>query len=188
MLETNIYYIYPQNLKMITWAKPNSAELSEYQKTYINLVPAGNILQILENNLQETLKLTANLSKEKLSFRYAEGKWSIPQIIVHIIDSERIFAYRILCIARGDKTPLPGFEENNYAKNSNADSRNFTDILEEFQSVRNATITLLKSFTNETLLHRGITNKTDISVHQIIYMLTGHEMHHQTVLKEKYLN
>ena len=108
--------------------------------------------------------------------------------IVHISDSERIFAYRILCISRGDKTPLPGFEENDYANASNADKRNFTDILEEFQSVRHATVTLLKSFTNETLSNRGISNKTDISVHQLVYMLTGHEMHHQKVLKEKYLN
>lgn len=173
---------------MITWTKPNSSELSEYQKTYVNLVPDGNILKTLENNFQETLKLTANLSKEKLNFRYAPGKWSIPELILHICDCERIFAYRILCIARGDKTPLPGFEEDDYAKNSNAAARNFTDILEEFHSVRNATLTLLKSFTNETLSRRGISNKTDISVHQLIYMLTGHEMHHQKVIKGKYLN
>ncbi len=172
----------------LNWTKPHASELSTYQKKYIDLVPEGDLNQILENNFQTTLKLVANLSKEKLNYRYAEGKWCIPELLIHIMDCERIFSYRILCIARGDKTPLPGFDENNYAKNSNANERNFTEILEEFQSVRNSTLTLLKSLNNKTALQKGICNNTEISVQQIAYMLAGHELHHQTVLKEKYLS
>ena len=172
----------------LTWTKPTASELSAYQKKYIDLVPDGDLNLILENNFQSALKLVSDLSNEKLNFRYASGKWCIPEIMIHICDCERIFVYRILCIARGDKTPLPGFDENNYAKNSNASERNFTEILNEFRSVRNATLSLLKSLNEKNILNKGISNSTEISVQQIAYMLAGHELHHLNVIKQKYLS
>jgi uncharacterized damage-inducible protein DinB len=169
------------------WIKPALADLAPYQRPYVELVPEGNLADILEGNAKSTGQLLASLSPEKLKFRYAEGKWSIPQMLMHIIDAERIFSYRILCIARGDKTPLPGFEENDYAKASNQDERNFKDILEEYQSMRKATICLFKSLNNEMLSRTGISNTKEVSVNALCYVVTGHEMHHLKVIKTKYL-
>ena len=107
------------------WIKPDPSKLTEYQRSYVNLVPDGELPNILDDLLKETIGLLAALPPDKLSYRYAPGKWSIPQILLHITDTERIFSYRILCIARGDKTPLPGFEENDYAAASKADERGF---------------------------------------------------------------
>jgi hypothetical protein len=104
-----------------------------------------------------------------------------------MIDTERIFSYRILCIARGDKTPLPGYEENDYAQACNADERNFNDIIEEYINVRKSTLSLIKSLKADYLLNQGISNNTPVSVVTLCYILAGHEMHHVNVIKEKYL-
>jgi hypothetical protein len=175
------------NTMATTFTKPDSSQLTAYQKIYIDKVPDGELTEILENNIQYTLKMMRSLSSEELSYRYAEGKWTIPEIMLHISDSERIFAYRMLCIARGDKTPLPGFEENDYAKTSQANARSFMDILDELVSVRKATITLMKSFTHEMVLRKGTSNNMPVSVQQLAYMLTGHGLHHLAVIREKYL-
>jgi len=171
----------------INWIKPNSAELTPYQRGYVDLVPEGDLTVILSDNAKSTFQLLSTLSIEKLKYRYAEGKWSIPQILVHMIDAERIFSYRILCIARGDKTPLPGFEENDYAKASNADERDFKDVLEEYLSVRKSTLSLLRSLNNNHVLNKGIANNNPVAAITVCYMLAGHEIHHIAVLKEKYL-
>src|ERR1041384_1874877 len=119
---------------MNTWTKPDPSSLTSYQRGYVDLVPGGDLIALLEKNGKATSRLAASLAPEKLKYRYAEGKWSIPQILVHVTDTERIFSYRILCIARGDKTPLPGFEQDDYAHSSGADERNFSDIIEEFSN------------------------------------------------------
>lgn len=172
---------------MLTWKKPDPAELTSYQRAYADLVPEGDLAIILEGNLKSSVQLLSSLSAEKLKYRYAEGKWSIPQILVHVIDTERIFSYRILCIARGDRTPLPGYEENDYAKASNADERAFKDILEEYVNVRKATLSLFNSLSTKMLSNRGISNNKETSVCTLCYMLAGHEIHHMNVIKEKYL-
>ncbi len=172
----------------ISWKHPDPSTLSAYQKSYIDYVPGGDLVRILEQNMEASIQLAKNIPKEKLSYRYAEGKWSIPEIFVHISDCERIFSYRILRISRGDKTPLAGFEQDEYAKEANVNERNFEDILEEFIAVRRATISLLKSFNNNLIERTGIANNTEISVLKIAYMLAGHEMHHIKVMKEKYLS
>lgn len=171
----------------IVWRKPSNEVLSAYQRTYIDKVPAGDLIGILYSNGQITLQLLQNISKEERSYVYAMGKWNIAEILVHIIDTERIFAYRALRIARGDKTPLPGYEQNDYIQNCNANERDFKEILEEFDSVRKATISLFKSFTNEMLKNSGVSNNMDLTVNEIAYMLAGHEMHHIEVIRKKYL-
>ena len=170
------------------WTKPDASSLSAYQRGYIDLVPAGDLTEILEKNLQNTLLLVSSLGSEKLRFRYAPGKWSIPQILVHMIDTERIFSYRVLRISRGDQTPLPGYEENDYAAASRADERDFKDILEEYSSVRKATLSLFKSLSAEDLLRKGTSNGKEISAGALCYMLAGHEIHHCKVIKDKYLS
>lgn len=171
----------------INWTKPNPSTLTAYQKAYVDLVREGDLIHILDGNSKRVFQLLFSLTSDKLKYRYAEGKWSIPQILVHMIDTERIFSYRILCIARGDKTPLPGYEENDYAKACNADERNFNDILEEYIIVRKSTLSLLKSLNESYLLNQGITNNTPVSVLTLCYMLAGHEIHHVSVIKEKYI-
>lgn len=170
-----------------TWTKPDPSEMTSYQRSYADLVPEGDLLSVLEKNSKEVVQLLSPLSPEKLKYRYAEGKWSIPQLLVHVMDAERIFSYRILCIARGDKTPLPGFEEDDYARNSNADERAFSEVLEEYINVRKATISLLKSLNDSLLSNTGISNTKKVSVRTLCYILAGHEIHHVNVLKEKYL-
>jgi hypothetical protein len=171
----------------INWKKPDASELNAYQKGYIDLAPEGDLIVTLENNLEKTLRLIEPLSSKKLKYRYAENKWSIPEIIVHMIDAERVFSYRMLCIARGDKSAFPGYEQDDYVAASAADERDFKNIIEEYVAVRKATLCLLKSFNNEMLNETGTANNTKISVKAISYMLAGHEIHHIKVINEKYL-
>jgi uncharacterized damage-inducible protein DinB len=129
-----------------------------------------------------------SLPEEKLTYRYAKNKWTIKEILVHIIDDERIYAYRALCFARNDKTELPGFEQDDYALFSNANERSIENILNEYEAVRNATITLFESFDEAALLRKGIANKNGATVRALGYHLAGHELHHINIIKEKYLN
>ena len=124
---------------------------------------------------------------DKFDYRYAEGKWTIKEIIQHIIDTERILAYRALRISRNDSTPLPGFDENNYANNTAANTRSLQDLLTELSAVRHSNLLLFKSFSKEQLLSRGIASDQPISVRAIGFMLIGHQKHHQKVFAERYL-
>jgi DinB family protein len=174
---------------MVTiWKKPNSSELTPYMKSYIELVPEGSLPEILEANLDNSLQFLKNITPDKLKSTYAIGKWTIPEIIVHIMDTERVFAYRLLRIARGDKTNLPGYEQDDYVKECYANERDFEEILQEYTNLRRSTISLLKGLSNKLLLRYGNANNMNVTVVQLAYMLTGHEIHHIKVIKEKYLN
>ena len=128
-----------------------------------------------------------SISFFKHEFRYAEGKWTIKDIILHLIDAERIFAYRALRIARNDKTALPGFEENDYVVTANANNREYESLFTEYETVRNATISLFKTFTSEDFLRLGTASNNSISVRAIGYITLGHELHHKNVILERYL-
>lgn len=171
----------------VIWNKPPDEILTAYQKSYVDKVPVGNLPDILHLHGEKTLELLHNLTETERKYLYSDGKWSIAQVLVHIIDTERIFTYRALRIARGDKTPLPAFEENNYVQNCNANERSFEEILEEYDCVRKATVSLLKSFTNEMLQNSGVSNNMNVTVNAIAYMLAGHDIHHVEVLKERYI-
>lgn len=163
-------------------------EFPEYFVSYINEVKSLDIVEALEDNLDDFTDFIENRVPDiKYQFRYQQGKWSIKEIVQHIIDAERIFGYRALRMARFDVTPLPGFEEDDYVKVSNADAREMDDLLQEFVLVRKATIKLFESFTDEMLLHRGIASGKEISVRAIGYIITGHCIHHQNVVQERYL-
>jgi uncharacterized damage-inducible protein DinB len=168
------------------WTKPNAAELTAFQQNYVGLVPSGDLIYILDSNSKRVFQLLYSCTPDALTYRYAQGKWSIPQIVAHLIDTERIFSYRILCIARGDKTPLPGYQEKEYAKVCNAEERDFNDIIEEYLNVRKSTLSLLKSLNDKSFSNKGIANNSPISVLALCYMLAGHEMHHINVMQEKY--
>jgi len=129
-----------------------------------------------------------SIPEDKLYYRYDEGKWTIKEILVHIIDDERIYAYRALRFARKDSTELAGFDQENYAVNSGANKRSIESILHEFETVRKATISLFESFTDEALTSSGIANGNKVSVRALGYHIAGHEKHHVNIIRERYLD
>jgi uncharacterized damage-inducible protein DinB len=169
--------------------KPNNNEFPSYASMYINLVPGdGHLLQHLHANFIITKKLVLSLSEEKLLYRYAPGKWSIKEVLVHIIDDERIYAYRAMCFARGEQKQLPGFEQDEYAVASCADERDIENIMEEYEAVRQSTITLFNGLPGNTLIKPGIANENKATVRALAYHIAGHELHHINIIKEKYLS
>ena len=157
-----------------------------YFEKYIALVETDTVAEAIEKHSPAILDFFKNIPAAKIDYRYAEGKWSIRQMLQHIIDTERIFAYRALRISRNDQTPLPGFDENSYAAAANA-GRSWQDLLEEFEAVRTATDLLLKSFTGEQLHRSGITNDHPNTAIAISFIIFGHILHHINILKERYL-
>jgi len=168
--------------------KPELGEYAPYTIMYIGLLPDdGLILKHLQENLTSSSDFLRSLSEEKLSYRYAEGKWTIKEILAHIIDDERIYSYRALRFARNDKTELPGFEQDDYALHSDANERTLEDLLQEFATVRHATISLFESFNSQALTRVGVASGNVMSVRAAAYHIAGHELRHMNVIKERYL-
>jgi len=153
---------------------------------YINLVPEEDVLSALENQTRETERLLRSIGEEKSKYRYAPEKWSIRTLVRHVTDTERIFGYRILALARGESQPLPGFDETTYAAASDADERRFADLVEEWRTVRAATIAMLRGLSSRAWERTGTVNDTKRSVRAIAYNTLGHERHHLKVLRDKY--
>ena len=172
---------------MMTQKRPQSNDYAPFYGKYVMLVPDGNFLEILETQLQGMKQLLEPLTELQADFRYAPGKWSIKEILGHVIDAERIFAVRILRIARSDQTPLPGFEQDDYVRVSNAASRTLSDLLEEFAAVRRASIALIRSLDDASWLRRGTASGKEVSVLAIAFIIAGHALHHRNIFQEKYL-
>ncbi|MDP2039180.1 MAG: DinB family protein [Ignavibacteria bacterium] len=168
-------------------SRPQANEYASYYGKYINLVPEGNILEILSDQIPSVEKLFSRITEEKSKFRYAEGKWSIRELLGHITDTERVFAYRALRFSRNDKTALPGFEQDDFVPNSNHDNVLLKDLVEEFILVRKSNIKLFESFTDEMWLRTGTASENTMSARAVAFNLAGHLIHHSNVLKEKYL-
>lgn len=168
--------------------KPKPGEYPPYASMYIDLIPdGGKLLTHLGNNFEATKKLVRSISGERLLFRYAAMKWTIKEVLVHIVDDERIYAYRALRFARNDKTELPGFDQDHFSLNSNANERSIEDILEEYSAVRKATITLFNGLSDQALLRKGTANNNQATVRALGYHIAGHELHHINIIKNKYL-
>ena len=179
---------------MRTIEKPRPQEYPAYSHIYMDLLEDdGKILDHLWKNFLTIKDFIYALPEEKLYHRYAEGKWTIKEILVHLIDDERIFAYRALRYARNDDTPLHGFEENDYAKYSNANERSLESIFEEYESVRKATLTLFENLPEDSFMRKGAGIDTDGSivnertVRCLAYHIAGHELRHFNIIKERYL-
>ncbi len=168
--------------------KPEPTEYAPYYATYINKAVKNDLLVGLAENAETFSAFIKSIPAEKLDYRYAEGKWTVKEVIVHLLDAERIFAYRALRFARKDKTPLAGFEENDYVPESNAGNQSIESLLEEFSAVRQATITLFKSFTPEMCLRTGASNGKEISVRALGFIIVGHTVHHSQTIRERYLH
>lgn len=168
--------------------KPEPGEYPFYACMYIDLLPDdGLLLKHLKDNLDMVKALVSSLPEEKWNYRYAPDKWTIKEVLVHIIDDERIYAYRALCFARNENTPLPGFEQDEYVLYSNANERSIGNIMEEYEAVRLATIALFNGFDQTALLRQGVANKNKATVRALGYHIAGHELHHINIIKEKYL-
>lgn len=159
----------------------------KYIQRYLDLVSTGNLLQEFYNSEQAILEIYSNLNDESALFRYAPEKWSLKEVLQHLIDCERIFQYRALCISRNEQQNLLGFDEEIYAKNSLADVRNLDDLIEEFSAVRTSTKLLFKSFSVEMQQQKGIANGNEVSVETIGKLIAGHNLHHLNIIKERYL-
>ncbi|HZR42054.1 MAG TPA: DinB family protein [Ktedonobacteraceae bacterium] len=168
--------------------KPEPGEYAPYAIMYIDLVPDdGLVLEHLRNNLQMVKDLISPLSEAMLTTPCAKGEWTIKEILVHVIDTERVFAYRGLRFARNDSTELAGFEQDGYAAYSGANKRSIEDILEELTAVRMATIALFNSLDEEAFIRSGKVNGYNVSVRSALYQIVGHELHHVNSIKENYL-
>jgi uncharacterized damage-inducible protein DinB len=174
-----------------TIPKPKKGEYPPYSTIYMELVKDdGLVLQHMKDNFIKIKEFIHSLPEEKLYYRYAEGKWSIKEILVHIIDDERIFAYRALRYARFDKTELPGFEQDDYAFYSDANERSLENIFDEYEAVRNSTIAMFNGFPEEAFMRSGtsVGNINNRTVRALAYHLAGHELRHIKIIKERYLN
>lgn len=164
-----------------------STDFNEYFAHYIGLVNSNDFLTAIEQNHKDFLELLSSIDEEKSFYRYAEDKWSIKELIAHIIDSERIFAYRALRFARNDKTDLSGYDENNYAVFSGADERSLSDLVLEFDVTRQSSLALFRSFDKEMLERTGTANDIAIDVTSLGYLIAGHCRHHINIIRERYL-
>ncbi|EMQ95102.1 hypothetical protein D778_00099 [Xanthomarina gelatinilytica] len=162
-------------------------EYVQFYANYIKLAGKKDLISGLTASFKETLSFFESIPNDKLEYRYQDGKWTVKDILQHIIDTERIFAYRALRFARQDETVLPGFEENQYAVTAHANKRTKEDLLEEYQTVRQATICLFKSFCKDMFLQIGKASGANMSVRAVGFVTIGHEKHHCQVIKSRYL-
>ena len=167
--------------------RPQVNEHPAYYTHYIGLVKGDNILKQLEDQVIDIQAIISEIPEEKENYAYAPGKWTIKEVLGHIIDTERIMAYRALRFARKDKTALPGFDENEYVTNSDYNKRTLYDIAHEFAIVRESNLALFKHFNEEALDQRGTANNNEATVRAILFMIAGHANHHLNVIKTKYL-
>ena len=166
--------------------RPQADEFPQFYKTYIDTV-SDNVVAALEHQINSFPAFLNGIPGDKASFAYAEGKWTLKELLGHVNDTERIMAYRALRIARNDKTPLPGFDENNYVLNAHFADRTIESLADEFATLRKANMLLIKSFSEEEVSRVGISNNLPISVRGLIYILAGHLNHHRRIIEERYL-
>ena len=167
--------------------RPEKGEYAEYYEKYIALIPDGGVLQVLTDQCAELGGLFAGMPEERGLHRYAPGKWTMKESISHLIDAERIFAYRLLRISRGDTTPLPGFEQDGYIDNSNANQRTFGDLVDEFVMQRRANLRLIANLSPEASRRIGTASDNPVSARALVYMMAGHVQHHDKIFREQYL-
>ena len=167
--------------------RPEKSEYPPYCEGYISRVPDGDILGILGKQLDDTLALIKTIPEARGDSRYAEGKWSVKEVIGHVIDTERVFAYRALRFARGDATPLAGFEQDDFVRGAAFDKRSLSDLADEYEHVRRATISLFANLDAEAWSRKGSANNNETSVRALAFIIAGHERHHVEVLRTRYL-
>jgi uncharacterized damage-inducible protein DinB len=167
-------------------ARPQPGEYAPYYDRYIALVNGEDILATLDQQRRETMLLLCGRDEQDGDFRYAPGKWSVKEVLGHVCDSERIFAYRALRISRADPNPIEGFEQDDYVRNGPFALRPLSDLVEDFIAVRRATLSLLRNLDEAAWSRRGVANKNEVTVRALAYIIAGHELHHRGILEERY--
>jgi hypothetical protein len=166
--------------------RPEATEYPEYYANYISKVPGTDVLGALESQRLQMLQLFAGRSERDGSFRYAPGKWTVKEVLGHVTDCERIYCYRALRIARGDQTPLPGFEGDDYVRSGAFGERKLGDLVEEFGAVRGASLALFRSFREEAWQRCGVASQKEVTVRALAFITAGHQIHHRIILEERY--
>jgi DinB superfamily len=169
-----------------TIGRPEPGEYAPYYDRYISLITSSDILGTFESQRRQMLLLLSGRDESEGDFRYAPDKWTVKELLGHVCDTERIFAYRALRISRGDRTPIEGFEQDDYVCNGPFAHRPLAEVIEDYIAVRRATLTLLRNLDEQAWTRRGIANNNEISVRAIAYTSAGHELHHRRILEEKY--
>lgn len=167
--------------------RPLPSEHAPYYSSYIALVPDGDVVETLRGQIGETTALLLSQPESAGGRRYAEGKWSVREVVGHLADAERVFSYRALRFARADETNLPGFNENAFAARSNADARTLASLCDELTAIRAATVSLFASLDGEAWERLGTANSAVMSVRALAWVCAGHELHHRAILRERYL-
>ena len=173
--------------KTVAVERPEPSEYNEYYGNYISLIDDTDLLGTLESQIREASDLFAGFPEERGSHAYAAGKWTIKELISHILDGERIFAYRLLRIARGDATPLEGFEQDDYIGTSHANERSFSDLLCEFGELRAANLRLMRSMDEADWRRMGTASGFPVSARALAFIMAGHVRHHLNIVSERYL-
>jgi hypothetical protein len=184
----------PEEAKVVTTiaelpgaTRPAASEYLPYYERYIGLVPEGDVVATLVNQMVETQSLLRALPASVATYRYAPEKWSVNELVGHMIDSERIFTSRALRFARNDPAPMPSFDQNDYVRNATFDSYPLADLASELEAVRHATIFLFRHMDEQAWSRRGIANNAEVSVRALAYIVAGHELHHREILSARYL-
>lgn len=165
----------------------SDALAAEFYSNYINKAKDENVVRAMQKSGKSLRKLLKNIPKKKIDYAYEEGKWTIREVVQHMIDAERVFAYRALSFARKDTTPLPSFDENSWTANSLASSRNWKDLINEFTAVREASILMFDAFSEDQLRSIGVASNKEVNVLALGYIIAGHVEHHIDVIRERYL-
>jgi len=170
----------------LTIERPKTDEHSAYFSRYIDRVPEGNLIGLLESQFSDTLALLQRVPRDREDFAYADGKWTVKEVVGHIADTERVFAYRALWFARNDPTELPSFDENAWVANASFGQQRLADLIDDLSAVRQATIRLARSLNAEELVRRGVASGNPVSVRALFYIIAGHERHHVALFRERY--
>jgi hypothetical protein len=167
--------------------RPKENDFAPYYKHYVDQIEGDDIIWVLRNQVDEFHELLGGIPEEKKLYTYAPGKWTMAELLGHIVDSERIFAFRALWFARNDHNPLPGYSQDNFIKESNFNSRTINNLMQEWLYLRKSNIILFENFGDAALSRRGVSNNKEVTVLALMYIMAGHLNHHMAVLKEKYL-
>ncbi len=167
--------------------RPGTHEYADYYEKYVSLVPEGEIAETLARQIDESLATYRGISEEQARFRYGADKWTIKQALGHVGDAERVFSYRATAFARGDRQALPGFDQDEWIPYADSDNRTWRSLIEELKAVRASTVALFRSLSDEALARRGVASGREVSVLALGFIAAGHERHHLSVLKTKYL-
>jgi uncharacterized damage-inducible protein DinB len=170
-----------------TTDRPRADEYAQFYDQYIQRVADGDLIAILREQIADSAVLLRNVPPDRADFAYAPGKWTVKQVVGHMIDVERVMSYRALRFSRSDATELAGFDENDWVANGNAAARTLADIVDEYEAVRAATVHFAKHLDADALVRRGTANGKSVSVRALLYIIAGHELHHIGLLRERYL-